>query len=252
MRWDSTGGGDEVGEVVVRDAECRRHRRPRRQDRRAEHVGERLDDGLEALGALETTTAGDDDAARPKWLRFLRSLLSGIYTIDNLDFVLRDSYMSGYSPRAFDLDRLLHYSFFTPQGLTIHSRGLSALVRFISVRSELFRSLYFHRTVRALDLTLADLFAESRELLFQGNPAERLNEYQRFTEWSLLIDVAHVSPCYEYRDRRPDETVEHRGWSVAAADGRGGSVEPQLGEQAVTRFGERRHSSVVEQLIRNQ
>jgi len=50
--------------------------------------------------------------------------------------VLRDAYMSGYSTRAFDLARLLHYSQFTERGLTIHERGLSALVRFISVRAE--------------------------------------------------------------------------------------------------------------------
>jgi len=44
-----------------------------------------------------------------------------------MDFVLRDAYMSGYSAKVFDLDRLLHYSVFTPRGLTIHERGLSAL-----------------------------------------------------------------------------------------------------------------------------
>ena len=59
----------------------------------------------------------------PRWLRFLRSLFSGLYTVDNMDFVLRDAYMSGYSTRAFDLDRLLHYSLFTAKGLTIHERG---------------------------------------------------------------------------------------------------------------------------------
>ena len=69
---------------------------------------------------------------QPRWLQFLRSLLSGIYTIDNLDFVLRDAYMTGYSVRAFDLDRLLHYSFFSDPGLTIHDRGLDALVRFMA------------------------------------------------------------------------------------------------------------------------
>lgn len=120
----------------------------------------------------------------------LRSLFSGLYTVDNMDFVLRDAYMSGYNTQAFDLDRLLHYSFFSPSGLTIHARGLPALVRFISVRAELFRSLYFHRTVRAIDLDLADLFADSGELLFPGNPLQRLGEYQRFTEWSLLLDAA--------------------------------------------------------------
>ena len=96
-----------------------------------------------------------ETADGPQWLRFLRSLFSGLYTVDNMDFVLRDAYMSGYSARAFDLDRLLHYSLFTAHGLTIHERGLSALVRFISVRAELFRAIYFHRTVRAIDLDLA-------------------------------------------------------------------------------------------------
>jgi uncharacterized protein len=132
----------------------------------------------------------EDAADRPQWLRFLRGLLSGIYTIDNMDFVLRDAYMSGYSQRSFDLDRLLHYSFFSSAGLTIHDRGMDALLRFMTARAELFRSVYFHRTVRAIDLTLADLFAESKPLLFPGNPLEHLEQYLNFTEASLLVDVA--------------------------------------------------------------
>ncbi len=126
----------------------------------------------------------------PKWLRFLRSLFSGLYTVDNMDFVLRDAYMSGYSTKAFDLDRLLHYSMFTEKGLTIHERGLSALVRFISIRAELFRAIYFHRTVRAIDLGLQELFLDSKPYLFPGNPLEHLDEYQQLTEWSLLMQVS--------------------------------------------------------------
>jgi uncharacterized protein len=125
----------------------------------------------------------------PRWLRFLRSLFSGLYTVDNMDFVLRDAYMSGYSTKAFDIDRLLHYSLFTEKGLTIHERGLSALVRFISVRAELFRAIYFHRTVRAIDLGLQDVFLESKKYLFPGNPLERLDEYLHLTEWSMLMQV---------------------------------------------------------------
>jgi hypothetical protein len=120
----------------------------------------------------------------------LRSLFSGIYTVDNMDFVLRDAYMTGYSTRAFDLERLLHYSFFSPEGLTIHARGVAALVQFIGVRAELFRAVYFHRTVRAIDLALRDLFAASKQYLFPGNPLEHLDRYLHFTEWSLLVDVA--------------------------------------------------------------
>jgi HD superfamily phosphohydrolase len=125
----------------------------------------------------------------PIWLRLLRSLFCGIYTVDNMDFVLRDSFMSGHGPQAFDLERLLHYSFFTPQGLTLHAKGLSALLRFLEARGELFRNLYFHRTVRAIDLSLADIFGPTMERLFGGNPRDDLDRYRRLTEWSLLVDV---------------------------------------------------------------
>lgn len=138
---------------------------------------------------IKRPTAADDPAV-PAWLRLLRALFSGVYTVDNMDFVLRDSYMSGHSPRAFDLDRLLHYSFFTPQGLTLHAKGLDTLLHFVEVRGELFRTLYFHRTVRAIDLVLRDLFAPTLALLFPGNPLEHLSAYCQLTEWSLLVDVA--------------------------------------------------------------
>lgn len=137
----------------------------------------------------------------PMWLRFLRSLLSGIYTIDNMDFVLRDAYMTGYSTMSFDMERLLHYSFFSEQGLTIHDRGLNALLRFMAARSELFRAVYFHREVRAIDLQLTDLFAESKDLLFAGNPAENLDAYLDFTEASLLVDVGRWQQSEDARVR---------------------------------------------------
>ena len=154
----------------------------------------RLSDGEtidpEQIAWLITRPREDDAADRPRWLVMLRSLFCGLYTVDNMDFVLRDAYMTGYSTESYDLQRLVHYTFFSEQGLTIHDRGMNALVRFRQARSELFRAVYFHRTVRAIDKTLEDLFREGKEFLFPGNPLEHLDEYQQFTEWSLLIDVA--------------------------------------------------------------
>ena len=145
---------------------------------------------------------GESDDGNPDWLRKLRSLFSGIYTVDNMDFVLRDAYMSGYNTKAFDLSRLLHYSFFTEQGLTIHSRGLPTLINFIETRANLFRTIYFHRTVRALDLALEELFAETMQQLFQGDPMENLDRYLYFTESTFLVDVQrfHLSENADVQD----------------------------------------------------
>ena len=178
-----------LGSTIICDVLDDRLRRIRRNPNSRLEPGEKLDPAQIAFLITRPKQLDASDRS-PRWLQLLRSLFSGIYTIDNMDFVLRDAYMSGYNARAFDLERLLHYSFFTPQGLTIHSRGMAALVQFMSVRADLFRTIYFHRTVRAIDLTLADLFAESKAYLFPGNPLEHLDEYRRFTEWSLLVDVA--------------------------------------------------------------
>lgn len=155
------------------------------------HDDETLDPRQVAMLIMRPKSHDADQ--HPQWLVLLRSLFCGLYTVDNLDFVLRDAYMSGYSPQAYDLDRLLRYSFFSDGGLTIHQKGINALLKFVQTKSELFRAVYFHRTVRAIDKTLEGLFRDSRELLFPGNPLEHLDTYCGFTEWSLLIDVARWS-----------------------------------------------------------
>jgi HD superfamily phosphohydrolase len=188
-----------VGSVIIEQELGELLRGVRRNPTSALAASEQIDPRQICYLIKRPPQTGDD--GQPQWLRFLRSLFSGLYTVDNMDFVLRDSYMSGYNARAFDLDRLLHYSFFSERGLTIHSRGLSALVRFIGVRAELFRTIYFHRAVRAIDLTLADLFHDSSELLFPGNPLQHLGAYQSFTEWSLLVDVARWPESADPRRR---------------------------------------------------
>ncbi|MEW4489629.1 HD domain-containing protein [Thalassoglobus sp. JC818] len=132
---------------------------------------------------------GVDDDGHPDWLIKLRALFSGIYTVDNMDFVLRDAYMTGFNTKAFDLSRLIHYSFFTPDGLTIHLRGLPSLIHFIETRANLFRMVYFHRTVRALDIAIEEIFPQTMKYLFQGNPIDYLDQYLDFTESSFLVDI---------------------------------------------------------------
>jgi hypothetical protein len=179
---------ESLGARIIREQLGDQLRQIRRTPNDSMQAGEQLDPKHVAWLIVRPGTVPNDEE-KPRWLHFLRGLLSGIYTIDNLDFVLRDAYMSGFSRQAFDLDRLLHYSFFSERGLTIHDRGMDALMRFMTTRADLFRSIYFHRTVRAIDLTLADLFADSKDLIFNGNPAERLDEYLDLTESSLLVDV---------------------------------------------------------------
>ena len=126
---------------------------------------------------------------QPKWLLFLQPLLSGIYTVDNLDYVLRDAYMCGGSVGPVDMDRLMYYTFFTEKGLTLHKYGLSALNMFLNARLYMYTNVYYHRTTRAIDQHLKELFKDTMAALFPFNPVEDLSRYLDLTDWSLLEGV---------------------------------------------------------------
>src|SRR3990170_2950355 len=125
----------------------------------------------------------------PKWLLFLQPLLSGIYTVDNMDYVLRDSYMCGVAIGPVDINRLIYYSFFTDKGLTLHRSGLSALNMFLNARLYMYSNVYYHRTTRAIDLHLREIFRDTMDILFPYNPSESLDKYVNLTDWSLLEAV---------------------------------------------------------------
>ena len=126
---------------------------------------------------------------QPRWLQMLRQLFSGIYTVDNLDYVQRDAYMTGFSLDMVDIPRLRYYTFFTKHGLTLHSSGISALGRFLNARLNLYTNVYFHRTTRALDLHLQEIFRDTINLIFPGNPINKLDNYLRCDEWFLFNEV---------------------------------------------------------------
>jgi hypothetical protein len=127
----------------------------------------------------------------PRWVRLLRPVLCGMYTADNLDYVLRDSYMCGIAIGPIDLERLLHYSFLTAHGLTLHKAGSGALTMFLNARLYLYTQVYYHRTTRAIDLHLREIFPDTMRYLFPGNPLDMLPRYLRLTDWSVLETVRH-------------------------------------------------------------
>jgi len=125
----------------------------------------------------------------PPWLAALRPALVGAFSADNMDYVPRDSYICGVSAGPVDIQRIVHYSFISERGLTLHAHGAEALYMFLNSRLYLYHQVYFHRTVRRIDLQLREVFRPTLELLLGGNPLERLDRFQALTEWSLLSDV---------------------------------------------------------------
>jgi HD superfamily phosphohydrolase len=139
----------------------------------------------------------------PAWLGVLKPLLVGPFSADNMDYVPRDSYICGISTGPVDVQRILHYSFVSEHGLTLHNHGAEALFMFLTARLYLYHQVYFHRTVRRIDLQLREIFPATIDRLLGGNPLERLPAFQRLDEWRLMCEVdrwAHDEPDPELRE----------------------------------------------------
>jgi uncharacterized protein len=131
------------------------------------------------------------DPAMPRWVRWLAPLLSGVFTVDNLDYVRRDAYLTGVTAGPVDVERLRRYTFIGSDGLTLFEPGLGALEMFLSARRFMYQQVYYHRTVRAIDLDLAEVFGPSIRAIFgDGSPADRLAAYADLDEYALLHQAA--------------------------------------------------------------
>jgi hypothetical protein len=132
-----------------------------------------------------------DDDSMPRWVRWLQPLLSGVFTVDNLDYVRRDAYLTGVAIGPVDVERLRRYSFIGSRGLTLYEPGLGALEMFLTARLFMYQQVYFHRTVRAIDLDLAEVFGPSIRAIFgDASPVEALSAYADLDEYALIHQAA--------------------------------------------------------------
>ena len=138
----------------------------------------------------------------PRWVRLMQPLFSGVFTVDNLDYVRRDAYMTGVRTVPVDADRLRRYTFVSPGGLALYESGLGALEMFLTARLFMYQTVYFHRTVRAIDLDLAEAFWPAIRAIFGGaNPLGALDAYVALDEYALLHQASRWADGHELADR---------------------------------------------------
>jgi len=178
---------EKLGQIIIREHLGKIIRGIRRSPSGLFAKGEELDP--DQIAHLILKDKSKDSSRMPRWLSFLQPVISGSYTGDNLDYVLRDSYMCGVAVGPVDLSRLIHYTMITEKGFTIHKTGLPALQMFLNTRMYLYSNVYYHRTTRAIDIHLREIFGETMKLVFPHDPQKKMDDYLNLTDWSFLEQV---------------------------------------------------------------
>ncbi|MGH7232580.1 MAG: HD domain-containing protein [Nitrospiraceae bacterium] len=191
---------ERLGQIIIREHLGPTIRKIRRSPSGPFAKGEELDPNQ--IAHLILKDKAKDNSRMPQWLNFLQPVISGSYTGDNLDYVLRDSYMCGVAVGPVDLTRLIHYTMVTGRGFTIHKTGLPALQMFLNTRMYLYSNVYYHRTTRAIDIHLREIFGDTMRLIFPDNPRKKMEHYVALTDWSLLEEVRGWSKSRQASRRR--------------------------------------------------
>jgi uncharacterized protein len=186
-----------VGQKIIREELADVLRGIRRSPSGPFQAGEQLDP--EWLCYLMGKSYTQPLESHPRWLAFLKPLLSGVFTADNMDYVLRDAYMCGVAVGPIDIDRIIYYSFFSEKGLTLDRSGLQAFIMFLNARFYMYTNVYYHRTTRGIDLHLKEIFRDTMRLAFPYDLRKELHPYLHLTEWTLLEEVGR------WHDARDDD-----------------------------------------------
>src|SRR5690606_4431322 len=99
--------------------------------------------------------------------------VSGTLDVDRMDYLVRDSHMTGVSYGLYDLDWLLRGLTLVPiEGelqLCVEGRkGVPPVESFFLGRHHMYQQVYHHKAVRACEAVVRGLFARLTELVREG------------------------------------------------------------------------------------
>ena len=89
-----------------------------------------------------------------KEMEFMNDIIGGGLSVDIMDYLLRDSYFTGVEYGKVDVHRIINSFRVVERKLAISQAAVFAFEALMISRYEMFRAVYFHRTVRAAELML--------------------------------------------------------------------------------------------------
>lgn len=140
--------------------------------------------------------------------QYLNEIVSGALSADMMDYLLRDGYFTGAEHAKIDHKRIT-------QSLDVHKKKLalerSALYSFESMmhsRYQMFKAVYFHKTVRAAEVMLLEALRSSDDEF--GFSTFKLDEFIQLTDEYILSSLVSSKSSKLKRARKFAQDYQNR------------------------------------------
>jgi HD superfamily phosphohydrolase len=165
---------------------------------------------------------------------YVTQLVSSQLDCDRMDYLLRDTLMTGAKYGNYDLEWILHaLEIDDKQRIYVAHKGLYAVEEYLQARYYMFRQVYFHGSLRSAEAVLISILDRALELLKDGKldiePASPIirkilchdpvtvSEYLDFDDHDLMFQIKrwrHSSDkilgdlCQRFINRRLFKTLD--------------------------------------------
>jgi HD superfamily phosphohydrolase len=143
---------------------------------------------------------------QPK-INFLNEIVSGGLSADIMDYLARDGFFTGAEYAKIDYHRISSSLEVSKNRLAIGRSALNSLESMLISRYEMFKAVYFHKTVRSAEVMLLNSMIAANEALDLADIS--LNNYLSLTDEVTLERLCTLDRKYkfaaklasDYRDR---------------------------------------------------
>ena len=151
---------------------------------------------------------------------FMNEIVAGGLSADIMDYVLRDSYFTGVEYGQVDIRRVIDSLRVADKHLALDDAALYAFEALLLARYEMFKVVYFHRTVRAAEIMLVNAMKLADDALHLTDLSD-LDRYLEMTDEVVLHDLVGLEAttpdlkeakrlANDFRDRRLVKCVLER------------------------------------------
>ena len=123
-------------------------------------------------------------------LQFMNEIISGVLSADIMDYLLRDGYFTGAEHAKIDHHRLTHSLDVYKNKLALDKSSLVNFETMMISRFQMFKAVYFHKTVRAGEVMLLEAMDLAEDEL--GLSSMNLDEYLKLSDDVILAKLLNL------------------------------------------------------------